>query len=84
MVHLDVNATGFNLYTTEFDVSEPVLKELAVLATFFIAHCEAKLVPLMAKFKDELKALGPGCYNVTPAEPPIPWIHRVPSLKSVG
>ena len=80
VVHLDVDAKGFNLHTIEIDVTDDALLELGALADLFIAHCEAKLVPLMTKFKAELKALGPGSYDVTPAESPAPWIRRVPPL----
>ena len=82
VVHLDIDLDGFNLHTTEFDISDAVLKELAELADFFLAHCVAQLTPLMTKFSAELKALGPGHYNLTPAEPPTPWIQRVPPLGS--
>jgi hypothetical protein len=82
VVHLAVDANGFNLHTTEFTISAPVLAQLGELAAFFIAHCEANLVPLMNKFKAELRALGPGTYNVAPVVPPASWIQPVPPLAS--
>jgi hypothetical protein len=81
VVLLDIDDKGFNLHTIEFDVSDSVLRELISLATLFITHCEAKLIPLMDKIKPELKALPVGTYLVTPAEPPEPWIRLAPALK---
>ena len=82
VVLLEIDAKGYDLHTTEFDVSDAVLQELATLASLFIAHCEEKLIPLMTKFKAELKALEPGTYLVAPTEPPDAWIRRIPPVRS--
>jgi hypothetical protein len=80
VVHLRLHAGGIEMYTTEFDVDEKTLMELMELTEYFLAYCEAQIRPLMEKIKPELKAFGPGSYDLSPAEPPAPWIRQVRPL----
>jgi hypothetical protein len=82
VVHLHLDADGLRLHTTEFAIDEKTLKELVQLTDFFLDYSEGQLRPRIEKIKPEFKALGPGSYDLSPTEPPGPWIRRVPPLGS--
>jgi hypothetical protein len=70
------DATGFDLHTIIIEGMELETRtEVKALCSHFVAHCEAQVHPIIARYGSEIMRHPVGTYELLVTEPPHDWIR---------